>query len=101
MTNNPATPPDWRLAGAEGRAAVFRRTVIARESGRPSDRGPARPPRTGYSAFAEYDDPISASRPYSAGLAAGGGGAAEGGAGVALAAAAFFSTIRTAMIEPS
>jgi hypothetical protein len=43
-----------------------------------------------------------AQRPYSAGLAAGGGGAAEGGVPAAeLAAAAFFSTIRTAMIEPS
>ena len=41
-------------------------------------------------------------RPYSAGLASGGGGLAEGGVpAAALAAAAFFSTMATAMIEPS
>ena len=39
--------------------------------------------------------------PYSAGLAAGGGGAAVGGVAVVLAVAARFSTMRTAMIEPS
>src|SRR5216684_4302117 len=39
---------------------------------------------------------------YSAGLAAGGGGAAEGGVPLAaFVAAAFFSTMATAMIEPS
>ena len=41
-------------------------------------------------------------RPYSAGLASGGGGVAEGGVpAAALAAAARFSTMATAMIEPS
>ena len=40
-------------------------------------------------------------RPYSAGLAAGGGGAADGGVAAVLAVAARFSTMRTAMIEPS
>jgi hypothetical protein len=44
--------------------------------------------RTGYPAFAGYDGP------YSAGLASGGGV-------VAAWAAAFFSTMPTAMIEPS
>src|SRR5260370_5469599 len=39
--------------------------------------------------------------PYSAGLAAGGGGAADGAAAAAFALAAFFSTMRTARIEPS
>jgi hypothetical protein len=64
-----------------------------------------RPQRTGYPAFAEYDSQYEARRavrPYSAGLAAGGGGAADGGVALAaLAAAAFFSTMRTAIIEPS
>src|ERR1700722_9539186 len=39
--------------------------------------------------------------PYSAGFGSGGGGVADGGAVAAVAAAAFFSTMRTAMIEPS
>ena len=39
--------------------------------------------------------------PYSAGLAAGGGGDADGGVVEAAEAATFFSTIPTAMIEPS
>jgi len=42
----------------------------------------------------------AAGAPYSAGLASG-GGLAGGGVVEAWAAAAFFSTIRTAMIEPS
>jgi hypothetical protein len=39
--------------------------------------------------------------PYSAGFAAGGGGAAGGGVVVVLEAVARFSTMLTAMIEPS
>ena len=42
-----------------------------------------------------------AAAPYSAGLAAGGGGVADGGADAALDRAAFFSTMRTEMIDPS
>src|ERR1700676_4882360 len=60
----------------------------------PSRRGPLGRPQD--------DGGGCAGPPYSAGFAAGGGGAADGGVvPAALAAAAFFSTMRTAMIEPS
>ena len=60
--------------------------------------------KPGHDESAQYDadDARNArERRYSAGLAAGGGAADGGVAAAALAAAAFFSTMRTAMIEPS
>ena len=67
--------------------------------------GIEKPQRTGYPAFAGHDSQraalaIQGKIPYSAGLASG-GGLAGGGVVEACAAAARFSTIRTATIEPS
>ncbi len=53
------------------------------------------PQRTGYPAFAGYDTCFGGDGPYSAGLAAG------GTLDEAALVAAFFSTIRTAMMAPS
>ncbi|TWC06828.1 hypothetical protein FBZ93_101116 [Bradyrhizobium macuxiense] len=54
-----------------------------------------KPRRTGYPAFAGHDAECEAKSPYSAGLVA------DGAPDEAFVAAAFFSTMRTAMMAPS
>jgi hypothetical protein len=79
--------------------------VIASESGRssiPEQDEDARGHSAPDSTFPVYDERTSGRfGPYSAGVGSGGGLAGGGVAAEALALVALFSTIRTAMIEPS